>query len=76
MIRDVGGSYRKAIVETVHHYCGQRPSPESIDALKAEGCWNNDWEPSAIWGLALGWSLPSASQRVSMQNEALLESPR
>ena len=46
MIRDVGGSYRKAIVETVHHYSGQRPSPESIDALKAEGCWNNDWEAS------------------------------
>ena len=46
MIRDVGGSYRKAIVETVYHYSGQRPSPESIDALKAEGCWNNDWEAS------------------------------
>jgi HAD superfamily phosphatase len=46
VIRDVGGSYRRAIVETVHHYSGTRPSPESIDALKAEGCWNNDWEAS------------------------------
>ncbi len=46
MIRDVGGSYRRAIVETVHHYSGVRPSPAAIDALKAEGCWNNDWEAS------------------------------
>ena len=46
MIRDVGGSYRRAIVETVHHYCGERPDPRSIDALKAEGCWNNDWQAS------------------------------
>jgi HAD superfamily phosphatase len=46
VIRDVGGSYRRAIVETVHHYSGERPAPEAIDALKAEGCWNNDWEAS------------------------------
>ena len=46
VIRDVGGSYRRAIVETVHHYSGWRPEPAVIDALKAEGCWNNDWEAS------------------------------
>jgi HAD superfamily phosphatase len=46
VIRDVGGSYRRAIVETVQHYSGGRPEPEAIDALKAEGCWNNDWEAS------------------------------
>ena len=46
VIRDVGGSYRRAIVETVHHYSGTRPSSDSIDALKSEGCWNNDWEAS------------------------------
>ena len=46
VIRDVGGSYRRAIVETVHHYSGRRPEPAAIDALKAEGCWNNDWEAS------------------------------
>jgi HAD superfamily phosphatase len=47
VIRDVGGSYRRAIVETVHHYSGWRPDPAEIDALKGEGCWNNDWEASA-----------------------------
>ena len=46
VIRDVGGSYRRAIAETVHHYSGWRPDPAEIDALKAEGCWNNDWEAS------------------------------
>jgi len=46
VIRDVSGSYRRAIVETVHHYSGVRPEATAIDALKAEGCWNNDWEAS------------------------------
>ena len=47
VIRDVGGSYRRALVETVHHYGGWRPSPAAIDELKGEGSWNNDWEASA-----------------------------
>jgi HAD superfamily phosphatase len=46
VIRDVSASYRRAIVETVHHYAGQRPEPSAIDALKSEGRWNNDWEAS------------------------------
>jgi HAD superfamily phosphatase len=46
VIRDVSGSYRRAIVETVQHYSGLRPEPSAIDALKSEGCWNNDWEAS------------------------------
>ncbi|WP_416233353.1 TIGR01548 family HAD-type hydrolase [Cyanobium gracile] len=46
MIRDVGGSYRRAIIETVRHFSGWAPEPASIDALKAEGCWNNDWQAS------------------------------
>ena len=46
VIRDVAGSYRRAIVETVQHYSGRRPEAAAIDALKAEGCWNNDWEAS------------------------------
>jgi HAD superfamily phosphatase len=46
VIRDVAGSYRRAIVETVHHYGGWRPEAASIDALKSEGLWNNDWQAS------------------------------
>ncbi|MFW6731701.1 MAG: TIGR01548 family HAD-type hydrolase [Synechococcus sp.] len=46
VIRDVGGSYRRAITATVQHFGGPRPDLEAIDSLKAEGCWNNDWEAS------------------------------
>ena len=46
VVRDVSGSYRRAIVETVHHYSGLRPEPAAIDALKSEGRWNNDWQAS------------------------------
>jgi HAD superfamily phosphatase len=48
VIRDVGGSYRRALADTVEHFTGgqSRPSPREIDALKAEGQWNNDWEAS------------------------------
>lgn len=48
VIRDVGGSYRRALADTVEHFTqgAYRPSPEEIDALKAEGLWNNDWEAS------------------------------
>ncbi len=46
VIRDVGASYRRALAETVHHYSGWRPDVATIDSLKAEGRWNNDWEAS------------------------------
>jgi len=48
VIRDVGGSYRRALADTVEHYTqgGYRPSEADIDRLKQEGCWNNDWEGS------------------------------
>lgn len=46
VIRDVGGSYRRALADTVEAWTGYRPTPEDIDRLKAEGKWNNDWEAS------------------------------
>ncbi|MBC7969611.1 MAG: hypothetical protein H7Z11_05680, partial [Verrucomicrobia bacterium] len=48
VIRDVGGSYRRALADTVEHFTkgAYRPTPWDIDALKAEGIWNNDWEAS------------------------------
>jgi HAD superfamily phosphatase len=47
VIRDVGGSYRLALADTVEHFTARyRPSPAEIDQLKNEGCWNNDWEAS------------------------------
>tara|TARA_Y100001968_G_scaffold239898_1_gene223411 strand:+ start:2755 stop:3540 length:786 start_codon:yes stop_codon:yes gene_type:complete len=46
VIRDVTQSYRLALQETVHHYCNWRPPIETIDELKSEGIWNNDWNAS------------------------------
>ncbi|HEY9762827.1 MAG TPA: TIGR01548 family HAD-type hydrolase [Trichocoleus sp.] len=48
VIRDVSGSYRRALADTVEEFTqgGYRPTPEEIDLLKREGRWNNDWEAS------------------------------
>jgi HAD superfamily phosphatase len=48
VIRDVAGSYRLALADTVEHFTagGLRPTPIDIDRLKGEGIWNNDWEAS------------------------------
>jgi HAD superfamily phosphatase len=48
VVRDVSGSYRRALADTVEHYTGgaYRPTSEDIDQLKSEGTWNNDWEGS------------------------------
>jgi HAD superfamily phosphatase len=48
VVRDVGGSYRRALADTVEHFTqgAYRPTPQDIDTLKAEGRWNNDWEAS------------------------------
>ncbi|PZU94726.1 MAG: TIGR01548 family HAD-type hydrolase [Pseudanabaena sp.] len=48
VIRDVSGSYRRALSDTVEHFTfsAYRPTPEEIDDLKSEGIWNNDWEAS------------------------------
>tara|TARA_Y100001968_G_scaffold266211_1_gene255614 strand:+ start:358 stop:1086 length:729 start_codon:yes stop_codon:yes gene_type:complete len=35
-----------AIQETVHFFCGWKPSIQDIDSIKSEGCWNNDWDLS------------------------------
>lgn len=48
VVRDVAGSYRRAIADTVEHFTASayRPTPADIDVLKLEGIWNNDWEAS------------------------------
>jgi HAD superfamily phosphatase len=48
VVRDVSGSYRRAISDTVEYFTAQayRPTPTDIDDLKSEGIWNNDWDAS------------------------------
>ena len=67
VIRDVGGSYRRAIADTVEHFTRSRyrPTIEDIDQLKSEGVWNNDWKASEAmihrYYMAQGEPLPQAS---------------
>lgn len=48
VVRDVAGSYRRALADTVEQFTqnGHRPTAQEIDTLKSEGMWNNDWEAS------------------------------
>ena len=48
VIRDVSGSYRRAIADTVEKFTNSsyRPTMADIDELKSEGIWNNDWQAS------------------------------
>jgi HAD superfamily phosphatase len=48
VVRDVSGSYRRALADTVESFTqgAYRPSVTDIDVLKGEGLWNNDWEAS------------------------------
>jgi len=48
VVRDVGGSYLRALADTVEHFTvgAFRPTPTDIDDLKSEGIWNNDWDAS------------------------------
>ena len=66
MIRDVAGSYRRALQETVYHYSGLRPSPQEIDALKAEGNWNNDWDASMELLRRIGADVPTREALISI----------
>lgn len=48
VVRDVSGSYRRAIADTVERFTQghYRPTSADIDRLKGEGIWNNDWKAS------------------------------
>ena len=48
VVRDVAGSYRRALADTVERFTqnAYRPTSQEIDILKSEGTWNNDWEAS------------------------------
>ena len=66
MIRDVAGSYRRALQCTVQHYCGWQPSADAIDALKAEGAWNNDWDASLELLRRHGAALPDRTALIDV----------
>jgi HAD superfamily phosphatase len=72
VIRDVSGSYRRALADTVEHFtnAAYRPTPEEIDELKSEGIWNNDWEASQE---LIKRYFQSLGQEIQVSYEAIVE---
>lgn len=75
VIRDVSGSYRRAIADTVEKFTAgaYRPSQEAIDQLKAEGCWNNDWEASQELVYRYFEAQDTSREQVSIDYEQLID---
>ncbi len=77
VVRDVAGSYRRAIADTVEHFTQgrYRPTPEDIDVLKTEGCWNNDWEASRelVVRYLQRQTQPSAIVETAVDYEAIVD---
>lgn len=75
VIRDVGGSYRRAIADTVEHFTGNayRPSQIDLDRLKSEGIWNNDWEASQELVYRYFESQGQARNQISLDYQTLID---
>ena len=50
----------------MEHYSGWRPSATDIDALKAEGTWNNDWDASLELLRRHGTDVPSRNALIDV----------
>ena len=74
VLRDVSGSYRRALADTVEELTqgGYRPTSDEIDRLKAEGHWNNDWEGSQELALRYFEQQGQARSQVSIDFDALV----
>ncbi len=75
VVRDVGGSYRRALADTVEYLtAGQyRPSAQEIDQLKGEGIWNNDWEASQELVYRYFAGQPSGTAAIATATEAIVQ---
>ncbi|MDB9527962.1 TIGR01548 family HAD-type hydrolase [Oscillatoria sp. CS-180] len=75
VIRDVSGSYRRALADTVERYTDNcyRPTSEDIDALKSEGAWNNDWDASQELIYRYFESQAKSRSEVKLEFEALVD---
>lgn len=74
VVRDVAGSYRRAIADTVEYFTHgvHRPSGVEIDQLKSEGFWNNDWEASQELVYRYFESQGQARTQVDLNYETLI----
>jgi len=74
VVRDVGGSYRRAIADTVEHFTSSayRPTSTDIDGLKSEGWWNNDWDASQELVYRYFEAQSQARSQVNLDRDALV----
>lgn len=74
VVRDVGGSYRRAIADTVEHFTAgtYRPAVADIDVLKSEGIWNNDWQASQELVYRYFESQGQSRQEITLDYETLV----
>ena len=75
VVRDVSGSYRRAIADTVEKFTNSsyRPTMADIDELKTEGIWNNDWQASQELVYRYYESQGTAREKVSISYEAIID---
>lgn len=75
VVRDVSGSYRRAIADTVEKFTdgSYRPTMKDIDGLKTEGIWNNDWQASQELVYRYYESQSLARETVSISYEAIVD---
>lgn len=75
VIRDVAGSYRRAIADTVEYFTNNnyRPTMQDIDNLKAEGKWNNDWEASQEFIYRYFEGKAETRENIALSYEAIVD---
>lgn len=75
VVRDVSGSYRRAIADTVEKFTdgSYRPTMEDIDELKTEGIWNNDWQVSQELVYRYYESQGKVRETINLSYEAIVD---
>ncbi|RMF20668.1 MAG: TIGR01548 family HAD-type hydrolase [Cyanobacteria bacterium J083] len=75
VIRDVSGSYRRAIADTVEEFTNRawRPTMADIDNLKAEGIWNNDWQASQELTYRYYESVGKSREEINLDYEKIVD---
>ena len=75
VVRDVSGSYRRAIADTVEKFTDGafRPTMSDIDELKLEGIWNNDWQASRELVYRYQESQGKARTAIDLNYEAIVD---
>ena len=74
VVRDVSGSYRRALADSVEYFTlgAYRPTQVDIDQLKSEGIWNNDWEASQEFIYRYNETLGQSRERLQLDYNTIV----